>query len=147
MDEKIKQNAEKREVLQKDRKRKQEFRSKEKAQGISAEVKAHRGELNRVRVSNCRARKKLNLNTEELQIAYKSKRSLDKVVPRAAKSLRCSPRKKKVGVRKLAEKERLIKSSVRAKHLISKETKRVEFYRRDDISRQRGLCYSVAKAG
>ena len=137
--EKIRKSAEKREeVLQKDRKRKQESRSKEKAQGISAEVKAHRDKLNRVRVSKCRARKKLNLSTEELQTPYKSKRSLGKAVSRAAKSLPCSPRKKKVVVRKLAEKEGLIKSTVRAKHLINEETiKKVEdFYCRDDISRQ-----------
>ena len=58
--ERIKNSAEKREeVLQKDRKRKHDLRLKEKDQGVSAEVKAHRNKLNRERVSKCRAKKNL----------------------------------------------------------------------------------------
>ncbi len=135
----IRNSAEKREeVLQKDRKRKQDSRLKEKGQGLSAEVKAHRDKLNREWVSKCRAKKKLDLKKGEHQTAYKSKRSFGKAVCRAVKYLPCSPRKKKVVVTKLAEMEGLIKSSVRAKHATSEETiKKVEeFYCRDDISRQ-----------
>jgi hypothetical protein len=63
----IRNSAEKREeVLQKDRKRKQDSRLKEKGQGLSAEVKAHRDKLNRERVSKCRANTKLLTNQRDL---------------------------------------------------------------------------------
>ena len=48
--ERIKNSREKKEVLEKDRKRKQAARLREKDQGVSAEIKAHRDKLNRKRV-------------------------------------------------------------------------------------------------
>ena len=106
---------------------------------MSAEVKAHREKLNRKRVSKFRSKKKSNQQAEGDQSSvYKSRRSLEKAVSRAAKSLPFSPRKKKVVVKHLAEKEGLIKSSAKPRNVTSEETVKIveEFYCRDDISRQ-----------
>ena len=135
----IKNSAEKKEkVLEKDRKRKQAERSKEKDHGVSTEVKAHRDKLNRERVSKFRSKKKSNPEKEGEPLVYKSRRSLGKAVSRAVKSLPLSPRKKKVIIKQLAEKEGLIKSSAKPRNVTSEETaKKVEeFYCRDDMSRQ-----------
>jgi len=134
--ERLKFNKEKYDQLkEKDRKRKQSSR-KEQTQ-INSAVKAHRNNLNRQRVANFRAKSR-NVATENNSYVYKSSRTLGKAVSRAVRSLPFSPRKKRVVVTKLAEKVGIVKSSIAPKNAISDETKQkvIEFYCRDDISRQ-----------
>ena len=123
------------ELKEKDRKRKQNSR-KEQTQ-INSAVKAHRNNLNRQRVAKSRAKSR-NVATENKSSVYKSSRTLGKAVSRAVRSLPFSPRKKRVVVTKPAEKVGMVKSSIAPKNAISDETKQkvIEFYCRDDISRQ-----------
>lgn len=151
--ERINKNTDKSRIVhEKDRKRKQAARLREKECGVSSEVKAHRDKLNRERVSRFRAKKKIDFEERQELPAYSSKRSLGKAISRAARSLPSSPRKKRVVIKKLAEREGLVKSSAAPRNVTSQETitKVEEFYCRDDISRQapgKKDCVTIWKEG